>query len=107
SLEELCELLFDSIGVNQAYTVWLLVSEGEYFSFNDDFSINIHSQEQKKAIVRDKQEKLKKEQELNDFIERLNIKTFNEDDRKFLKEIEALETLKTNKCSFFKYLNME
>lgn len=100
SVEELCELLFESIGVNQAYTVWLLVSEGEYFSFNDDFSINIHSQEQKNAIVRDKQEKLKKEQELNDFIERLNNKTFNEDDRKFLKEIEALATLKTNKCRF-------
>ncbi|AVC43353.1 ribonuclease II [Francisella tularensis subsp. novicida] len=107
SVEELCELLFESIGVNQAYTVWLLVLEGEYFSFNDDFSINIHSQEQKNAIVRDKQEKLKKEQELNDFIERLNNKTFNEDDRKFLKEIEALATLKTNKCRFFKYLNME
>lgn len=107
SVEELSELLFESVGVNQAYTVWLLVSEGEYFSFNEDFTINIHSQEQKNAIVREKQEKIKKEQELNDFIERLNNKSFNEEDRKFIKEIEALATLKSTKCRFFKYLNME
>ncbi|AJI74977.1 RNB domain protein [Francisella philomiragia subsp. philomiragia ATCC 25015] len=107
SIDELSELLFESVGANQAYTVWLLVSEGEYFSFNDDFTINIHSQEQKNKIVSDKQEKLKKEQELNDFIERLNNKTFNVEDTKFLKEIEALATLKSTKCRFFKYLNME
>ncbi|MEY8767453.1 ribonuclease catalytic domain-containing protein [Francisella philomiragia] len=107
SIDELSELLFESVGANQAYTVWLLVSEGEYFSFNDDFTINIHSQEQKNEIVSDKQEKLRKEQELNDFIERLNNKTFNVEDTKFLKEIEALATLKSTKCRFFKYLNME
>ncbi len=107
SIDELSELLFESVGANQAYTVWLLVSEGEYFSFNEDFTINIHSQEQKDQIVSDKQEKLKKEQELNDFIERLNNKTFNIEDTKFLKEIEALATLKSTKCRFFKYLNME
>ncbi len=107
SIDELSELLFESVGANQAYTVWLLVSEGEYFSFNEDFTINIHSQEQKDQIVSDKQEKLKKEQELNDFIEHLNNKTFNIEDTKFLKEIEALATLKSTKCRFFKYLNME
>lgn len=107
SIDELSELLFESVGANQAYTVWLLASDGEYFSFNDDFSINIHSQEQKNQIVSDKQEKLRKEQELNDFIERLNNKTFNVEDTKFLKEIEALATLKSTKCRFFKYLNME
>ncbi|KFJ42831.1 RNB domain-containing ribonuclease [Francisella philomiragia] len=107
SIDELSELLFESVGANQAYTVWLLVSEGEYFSFHDDFTINIHSQEQKNEIVSDKQEKLRKEQELNDFIERLNNKTFNVEDTKFLKEIEALATLKSTKCRFFKYLNME
>ncbi|MBK2095785.1 RNB domain-containing ribonuclease [Francisella philomiragia] len=107
SIDELSELLFESVGANQAYTVWLLVSDGEYFSFNDDFTINIHSQEQKNEIVSDKQEKLRKEQELNDFIERLNNKTFNVEDTKFLKEIEALATLKSTKCRFFKYLNME
>ncbi|MBK2092819.1 ribonuclease catalytic domain-containing protein [Francisella philomiragia] len=107
SIDELSELLFESVGANQAYTVWLLVSEGEYFSFNDDFTINIHSQEQKNQIVSDKQEKLRKEQELNDFIEHLNNKTFNVEDTKFLKEIEALATLKSTKCRFFKYLNME
>ncbi|MBK2029038.1 RNB domain-containing ribonuclease [Francisella noatunensis] len=107
SIDELSELLFESVGANQAYTIWLLVSEGEYFSFNEDFTINIHSQEQKNQIVSDKQEKLKKEQELNDFIERLNNKTFNIEDAKFLKEIEALATLKSTKCRFFKYLNME
>lgn len=107
SIDELSELLFESVGANQAYTVWLLVSDGEYFSFNDDFTINIHSQEQKNQIVSDKQEKLRKEQELNDFIERLNNKTFNVEDTKFLKEIEALATLKSTKCRFFKYLNME
>ncbi|MBK2296550.1 ribonuclease catalytic domain-containing protein [Francisella philomiragia] len=107
SIDELSELLFESVGANQAYTVWLLVSDGEYFSFNDDFTINIHSQEQKNQIVSDKQEKLRKEQELNDFIEHLNNKTFNVEDTKFLKEIEALATLKSTKCRFFKYLNME
>ncbi|MEY8673777.1 ribonuclease catalytic domain-containing protein [Francisella philomiragia] len=107
SIDELSELLFESVGANQAYTVWLLVSDGEYFSFNDDFTINIHSQEQKNQIVSDKQEKLRKEQELNDFIECLNNKTFNVEDTKFLKEIEALATLKSTKCRFFKYLNME
>ncbi|MEY8715216.1 ribonuclease catalytic domain-containing protein [Francisella philomiragia] len=106
-IDELSELLFESVGANQAYTVWLLVLEGEYFSFNDDFTINIHTQEQKDQVVKDKQEKLKKEQELNDFIERLNNKTFNVEDTKFLKEIEALATLKSTKCRFFKYLNME
>ena len=31
SVEELSEFLFEAIGVNQAYTVWLLVQKGEYF----------------------------------------------------------------------------
>ncbi|APC90838.1 MULTISPECIES: ribonuclease catalytic domain-containing protein [Francisella] len=107
SIIELCELLFETVDINQAYTVWLLVSEGVYFSFDDDFSIKIHSQQQKDTILRNKQEKQHKEQELNDFIERLNNKNFNEEDKKFLQEIEALATLKTTKCRFFKYLNIE
>ncbi|MFV9973525.1 MAG: ribonuclease catalytic domain-containing protein [Francisella endosymbiont of Hyalomma asiaticum] len=107
SIIELCELFFETVDINQAYTVWLLVSEGVYFSFDVDFSIKIHSHQQKDKILRDKQEKQHKEQELNDFIERLNNKSFNEDDRKFLKEIEALATLKTTKCRFLKYLSIE
>ena len=107
SIIELCELLFETIDINQAYTVWLLVSEGVYFSFDVDFSIKIHSHQQKDKILRDKQEKQHKEQELNDFIERLNNKSFNEEDIKFLKEIEALATLKTTKCRFLKNLSIE
>ncbi|WP_035720592.1 RNB domain-containing ribonuclease [Francisella sp. W12-1067] len=107
SIEELSELLFETTGVNQAYTIWLLVSEGEFFSFNEDFSVNIHSPTQKETIIREKQEKHKKEQELNNFIARLNSKTYLQEDEKFLKEIEALALLKSPNCRFFKYLNIE
>ncbi|QIV95316.1 exoribonuclease-2 [Allofrancisella inopinata] len=107
SIEELSELFFENTGVNQVYTIWLLVSEGEFFSFNEDFSINIHSPAQKEAITREKQERQKKEQELNNFIERLNNKTYLQDDEKSLKEIEALALLKSPNCRFFKHLNME
>ncbi|AJC48402.1 RNB domain-containing ribonuclease [Allofrancisella guangzhouensis] len=107
SIEELSELLFETTGVNQAYTIWLLVSEGEFFSFNDDFSISVHSYEQKEAIIKEKKERQKKEQELNDFIVRLNNKTYLQNDEKFLKEIEALALSKSLNCRFFKHLNIE
>lgn len=107
TLEELSEFLFETIGVNEAYTIWLLVSQGEYFSFDDDFNIVVHTQEQKDAIVQEKQEKLKKEQELNDFIERMKQKEYASQDEKFLKEIASLATLKSQNCRLFKYLNME
>ncbi len=106
-IEELCELLFESVGINQAYTVWLLVSQGEYFSFDDDFNIVIHSSSERDAIVKERQEKQKKEQELNDFVERVKQKSYAPEDEKFLKEIAALATLKTPNCRLFKYLNME
>jgi exoribonuclease-2 len=107
SIEELCELLFDGIDINKAYSIWLLVSKGEYFSFDEDYNINIHSQEQKEQILQQRHEKQKKEQELKDFIERLNEKKYLVEDEKFIKEIEALATLKRSSCRFFKYLNME
>lgn len=73
TIEELCELLFENVGIDEAYTVWLLVSQGEYFSFDDDFNIVIHSLGERDAIVKERQEK-QKEQELNDFIERVKQK---------------------------------
>ncbi|WP_150467195.1 ribonuclease catalytic domain-containing protein [Francisella sp. SYW-9] len=107
NIEELCELLFENVGINEAYTVWLLVSQGEYFSFDDDFNIVIHSSNERDAIVKERQEKQKKEQELNDFVERVKQKSYAPEDEKFLKEIAALATLKTPNCRLFKYLNME
>ncbi|MED7788621.1 RNB domain-containing ribonuclease [Francisella sp. 19X1-34] len=107
NIEELCELLFEDIDINQAYTVWLLVSQGEYFSFDDDFNIVIHSSSERDAIVKERQEKQKKEQELNDFVERVKQKSYAPEDEKFLKEIAALATLKAPNCRLFKYLNME
>ncbi|WP_144242721.1 ribonuclease catalytic domain-containing protein [Candidatus Francisella endociliophora] len=107
TIEELSEFLFEDTGVNEAYTIWLLVSQGEYFSFDDDFNIIVHTQEQKNTIVQEKQEKLKKEQELNDFIERMKQKEYAPQDEKFLKEIASLATLKSQNCRLFKYLNME
>lgn len=107
TIEELCELLFENIGINQAYTVWLLVSQGEYFSFDDDFNIVIHSLSERDEIIKERQERQKKEQELNDFIERVKQKSYAPEDEKFLKEIAALATLKTQNCRLFKYLNME
>ncbi|QIW09264.1 RNB domain-containing ribonuclease [Francisella sp. LA112445] len=107
TIEELCELLFENVGIDEAYTVWLLVSQGEYFSFDDDFNIVIHSLGERDAIVKERQEKQKKEQELNDFIERVKQKSYAPEDEKFLKEIAALATLKTPNCRLFKYLNME
>ncbi|GAB4224316.1 MAG: RNB domain-containing ribonuclease [Francisella sp.] len=107
TIQELSELLFESLEVNQVYTTWLLVSEGEYFSLNDDFTVKIHTKEQRDAIVKEKEEKIKKEQEINNFVERLKNKTFNKEDLKFIKEIEALATLKNTNCRFLKYLNLE
>ena len=107
TVEELSEFLFESIGVNEAYTVWLLVSQGEYFSFDDDFNIVVHTQEQKDVIVQEKQEKQQKEQELNDFVERVKQKQYAPQDEKFLKEIASLATLKSQNCRLFKHLNME
>ena len=107
SIEELCEVFFEKIAVNEAYTVWILVLEGEYFSFNDDFSINIHSTEQKEKILAEKAEKHRKEQELANFINRLKDKEYLPEDEKFIKEIVALAYLKTSSCRFFKHLNME
>ncbi len=89
--------MFEKEGLNEAYTIWKLVDAGEYFSFDDDFGIKIHSLEQKNQIIADKQEKLKKEQELNDFLERVKQKTYLPIDEKFLKEIESLATLKKSK----------
>ncbi|MED7819562.1 MULTISPECIES: ribonuclease catalytic domain-containing protein [unclassified Francisella] len=107
TIEELSELLFEAIGVNEAYTIWLLVSQGEYFSFDDNFNIVIHSSDKREAILKERQEKQKKEQELNDFIERIKQKSYAPEDEKFLKEIAALATLKSSSCRLFKYLNME
>ncbi|MFC4892926.1 ribonuclease catalytic domain-containing protein [Pseudofrancisella aestuarii] len=107
SIEELGELLFDKLSIDEAYTVWLLVSEGEYFSFNEDLSINIHSEEKKKKIIAEKLEKQKKEQEINSFLERLNNKTYLPEDEKFIKEIVNLATLKSTTCRFFKNISME
>lgn len=107
TVDELSEFLFESIGVNEAYTVWLLVFQGEYFSFDDDFNIVVHTQEQKDEIVQERQEKQQKEQELNDFVERVKQKQFASQDEKFLKEIASLATLRSQNCRLFKYLNME
>ncbi|API85956.1 ribonuclease catalytic domain-containing protein [Francisella uliginis] len=107
TIEELCELLFESVGINEAYTVWSLVSQGEYFSFDDNFNIMVHSSSERNAIVKERQEKQKKEQELNDFIERVKQKSYAPEDEKFLKEIATLATLKSPNCRLFKYLNME
>ena len=63
NIAELSELLFEKEGLDEAYTIWKLVDAAEYFSFDDDFNININSLEQKNQIIADKQEKLKKEQE--------------------------------------------
>ena len=70
-LTELSEFLFEAEGLNQAYTIWTLVDAGEYFSFNEDFGINIHSLELQDQIIKDRFEKQQKEQELNDFLARL------------------------------------
>ena len=107
TIAELSELLFEKEGLNEAYTIWDLVNAGEYFSFDDDFNVNIHSLEQKNQIIADKQEKLKKEQELNGFLERIKQKTYLPIDEKFLKEIESLATLKSQNCRLFKHLNLE
>ncbi|MGQ4005796.1 RNB domain-containing ribonuclease [Francisellaceae bacterium CB300] len=107
TIAELSELLFEKEGLNEAYTIWNLVNAGEYFSFDDDFNVNIHSLAQKNQIIADKQEKLKKEQELNGFLERIKQKTYLPIDEKFLKEIESLATLKSQNCRLFKHLNLE
>ncbi|BCD92137.1 ribonuclease II [Francisella halioticida] len=107
TIEELSELLFERIGVNEAYTIWLLVFQGEYFSFDESFNIVIHSVEKRDGITKERQEKQKKEQELNDFAERVKQKSYAPQDEKFLKEIAALATLKSPHCRLFKYLNME
>lgn len=107
SISELSELLFDKEGLNESYTVWKLVDAGEYFSFNDDFEVLIHSAEQKNKIIADRKEKLKKEQELNSFISRVQQKTYLPEDDKFLKEIESLATLKSQNCRLFKHLKLE
>jgi len=107
TIAELSELLFEKEGLNEAYTIWNLVDAGEYFSFDDEFGINIHSQEQKDQIIADRQEKLKKEQELNDFLERIKQRTYLPIDEKFLKEIESLATLKSQNCRLFKFLKLE
>lgn len=52
--------LFEKEGLNEAYTVWKLANAGEYFSFNDDFDVIIHSEEQKDKIIADREERLKK-----------------------------------------------
>jgi exoribonuclease-2 len=107
SLEELSELLFDTNCLSEAYTVWQLVSDGEYFSFNDDYSIKIHSPAEREQIVSDRLEKIRKTKEIIDFVERIKAKTYIADDEKFIKEIESLATLKSNSCRLFKHLNME
>ena len=107
SISELSELLFEREGLDEAYTVWKLVDVGEYFSFNDELEIQIHSQEQKDKIIADRKAKLKKEQELNSFIARVQQKTYLPEDDKFIKEIEALATLKSQNCRLFKQLKLE
>ena len=107
TIAELSELLFGKEGLNEAYTIWKLVYTGEYFSFDNKFGINIHSQEQKNQIIVDKQEKLKKEKELNDFLERIKQKSYLPTDEKFIKEIESLATLKSQNCRLFKSLNLD
>ncbi len=107
SLEELCEFLFETTGLSEAYTIWKLVSDGEYFSFNDDFTINVHSESKRDQIVSDRLEKIRKAKEISDFIERINAKSYIDEDENFIKEIVGLATLKSNSCRFFKYLSME
>ena len=107
TIAELSELLFEKEGLDEAYTIWKLVDAGEYFSFDDEFGISIHSLEQKNQIIADKQEKLKKEQELNGFLERVKQKTYLPIDEKFLKEVESLATLKSQNCRLFKHLNLD
>ncbi|QLE79021.1 RNB domain-containing ribonuclease [Francisella sp. Scap27] len=107
TLAELSELLFEKEGLNEAYTVWKLANAGEYFSFNDDFDVIIHSEEQKDKIIADREERLKKEQELKDFVSRIHQKTYLPEDEKFLKEIESLATLKSQNCRLFKHLKLE
>ena len=106
-LTELSEFLFEAEGLNQAYTIWTLVDAGEYFSFNEDLGINIHSLELKDQIIKDRLEKQQKEQELNDFLARLKQKTYLDKDEKFIKEIVNLALLKSQNCRFFKGLGIE
>ena len=107
NIEELCEFLFENVAVNEAYTIWLLVQKGEYFSFGDGFVINIHSQEQKDNIIAERLEKQRKEKEITDFVERVQEKIYLADDERFIKEIVNLAIGKSTTCRFFKYLSME
>ena len=60
TIEELSELFFENTNVNEVYTVWNLISDGLYFSFDND-EVLIHTQSQKNIIQAEREEKKRKE----------------------------------------------
>ena len=106
TIEELSEFFFENTNVNEVYTVWNLISDGLYFSFDND-DVLVHTEEQKNIIQAEREEKNRKEKEINDFINRIKNKTYEEKDSKFIQEIINLALLKNKSCRFFKFLGME
>jgi len=98
TLEELSEFLYDEFTPATAWYSWKILKDDLYFSGNAK-NIQARSQEfvQKEQAIRE--EKRKKQQDWDDFIDRLQKKSLIESDHKLLSEVEqfALEKNTTSR----------
>lgn len=89
SLQELAELIYGEITPSSVWAAWEILSEGLYFEGTSD-RVTARSEQAIKEDIANREAKEKAEAEWAGFLERLQKKTLDPDDRKRLIEVEKV-----------------
>jgi len=106
SLEELAELIYDEFSPASAWSTWLLLNEGLYFS-GSIMSIASKSQDEVDAVVQARQEKETGARLWEESITRIKSGSITEDDNNNLQEVEKLANGRCKASKVMRDLKME
>ncbi len=89
TLESLAELAYEIFTPATAWSAWMLVTDGLYFSGSPEH-IEVHSAEQVAEIKRQREAKAAEQAAWQGFINRLTEGRYEEEDKRYLLEVKAL-----------------